>query len=95
MAEGLNLIRYRRRRPSGSVEAVKLTQRNGAEVAAWCGGESFDVGMAPGLCHHVEVPHPDGSYVWAKPGDYIRKNEAGAFAVLSAARFASLWELAA
>lgn len=92
------LLRYQRRRPAGEVEAMKLTQRNGAEVAEWCGGESFDVGMAPGLTHHVNVPAPKragvGPVARAKPGDYIRRSEAGHFAVMSGRRFDAFYELA-
>lgn len=41
------------------IEAMQVSARNGAEVAAWCGGESFDVAMAPGQTHHVRVPTPE------------------------------------
>lgn len=58
------------------IEAIQLTQRNGAEVEAWCGGESYDVAMAPGLTHHVDIPTLEGT-MRADVGDWIIKGVQG------------------
>lgn len=57
--------------PQPEVEAMLVTDRNGAEVEAWCGGESYDVAMAPGQTHHIDITRPNGSKTCAYVGDYV------------------------
>ena len=81
------------RKKQVQVEAVQLTQRNGAEVGEWCGGNSYDVGMAPGLTHHVDVPTPDmDAATRATPGYYVLQEACGCFNVLDAATFEATYE---
>lgn len=82
--------KYRTRR-SRPVEAMQVTDRNGAEVEAWCGGHSFDVAMAPGQTHHVKVTTPIGT-VHARPRDYVVRNLQGTHDVLLKEVFEATYE---
>lgn len=83
---------YRRKNRQRTVQAIQVTQKNGSEVEAWCGGESYDVGMAPGLTHHVDVPVA-GTFRRARAivGHYVIKSN-DCFYILSAEGFAAWYE---
>jgi hypothetical protein len=66
-----------RKRPV-EIEAMRVTDRNGAEVEVWCGGESYDVAMAPGQTHHVDIKTLEGT-MRADVGDYVIKGVQGEF----------------
>lgn len=83
--------RFRKKQDPVYVEAMQVTDRNGAEVEAWCGGESYDVGMAPGQTHHVDVPTAAGRG-YAKVNDFVVRADDGRFWVLGPATFAAHYE---
>ncbi len=62
------LVLQRLRDGDLDLHAARVTQRNHIDLAAWCEGEAFDVGMAPGLGYAVRVP---GCGRWANVGMWI------------------------
>lgn len=62
------------------IEAVQVTQRNGEEIESWIGAsaKSYDVGMAPGMTHHIDIDTLEGT-MRADVGDWIIKGVKGEF----------------
>lgn len=77
----LEIKKYRKK--PVEVEAVQVAQRmDGKEIEKWVGdgAEAFDVGMAPGMLHHVFIMSPQGK-VKAEVGDWIVKHPTGFYAM--------------
>lgn len=67
---------YYRQRPV-AVQAVRFEPGNGAQVAAWCGGE-FRRGDGKGSRFMIDIRTAAGT-VTAYPGDWIIRGLAGEF----------------
>ena len=67
---------YYRMRPV-AVQAVRFEPGNGAQVAAWCGGE-FRQGHGSGFRFMIDIRTAAGT-VTAYPGDWIIRGLAGEF----------------
>ena len=67
---------YFRKRPV-AVQAVRFEPGNGAQVAAWCGGE-YRKGYGNGFRFMIDIRTAAGT-VTAYPGDWIIRGVAGEF----------------